>query len=471
MRAELETSRESAHIALACVAVTFTLTCATNFGVGAALWSTRGWRAWQPMVRGRRAFVALQSLGWALAAASIACVIAALAFARERSGMGRVVTCALSWASLGCGVAGEAAVGASLAFFDERRARGPRNGPARVGVGWKLVRVVQMLTVMHVLHAPHAAIVAILGTAYALGRWRTLAAVVVLYASTYASRSHQRKLERGERKWDDFQAWTAKLVAGAAESWHGAVTIVHDDGSVGNSVDARARDETRTPIVFSYHPHSLIPAGAVWFWMLPAFGERFASLKPVTLAASALFRAPVVRELAGWLGVRSVSGDVFRSTLREHGAVVVCPGGQHEMQEHVGGLRERRIVLCTKHKGFIRIAIEERALLVPVVTFGESSSWSNLLRHPGRYVYRRFRAATPILAVGYLGVLPIPRRVPITFVIGEPMSLPEPDENGVAKEVDVDRVHALYYAEVARLFEKHKADAGWEHLHLVLKED
>lgn len=339
-------------------------------------------------------------------------------------------------------------------------------------MGWSWdtrARVVVMLLVISIVYAPHAVICVVLGLVYALGRWWTLAAVMGAYCAAYAS--GRGKLERGERTWDDFQKMTASLVEGAGEAWYGGVTIVHDGGRDGDAVGASGRDETRRRLVFSYHPHSLIPAGATWFWMLPAFGERFASLKPVTLAASALFWAPVVRELAGWLGVRSVSGEVFRSALRDRGAVVVCPGGQREMQEHVGGLHERRIVLCTKHKGFIRIAIEERAALVPVVTFGESSSWSNLLRHPGRYVYRRFRAAMPILAVGYLGVLPIPRRVPITFVIGEPMSLPEPDENGVAKEADVDRVHALYYAEVARLFEKHKSDAGWEHLRLVFKDD
>ncbi|XP_022840073.1 unnamed product, partial [Ostreococcus tauri] len=46
-------------LASTCVLVA---TCATHFGAGRALWSDRGWRAWQPM-RGRRAFVALQPVG------------------------------------------------------------------------------------------------------------------------------------------------------------------------------------------------------------------------------------------------------------------------------------------------------------------------------------------------------------------------------------------------------------------------
>ena len=49
--------------------------------------------------------------------------------------------------------------------------------------------------------------------------------------------------------------------------------------------------------------------------MLPKFSERFKDVRPVTLAASVIFKAPVVREIAAWLGVRSVQRDVFRSAL------------------------------------------------------------------------------------------------------------------------------------------------------------
>ena len=365
----------------------------------------------------------------------------------------------LSWASLGLGVAGEAAVGVSLAFFDETRAGGRTSETMDAR---NVARVVQMLTVLHVVHAPHMAVFAVLGTAYALGRWRTLAAVVALYASTYVTR--QKSLERGQRKWEQFQTWTLRTVEGAAKSWYGSVRVVHD-GKVSEAAQS-------SPHVFAYHPHSMVPAGAVWFHMLPDFSARFRGIQPVTLAASVLFKAPIVRELAAWLGVRAVSREIFRSTLREQGAVVVCPGGQHEMQEH-GGPMEETIVLCTKHKGFIRIAIEERARVVPVICFGESKSWTNIMAKPGRYLYRRFRFGfTPLLAVGYLGILPLPRRVPITFVIGEPMVLPDPDAlTGLAKESDVDAFHATYYSQVERLFDEHKSKAGFPELCLVMKND
>lgn len=451
-------------------------TCATNFGLGSALHDGRGWRAWQPFARGRRRFVALQAVGWTCASCALACGIGAVANVVGAEDGGKV-TAVLSVGALVLGVFGEICVAFSLAFFaskddddddansssssssksKSKSRRSLRNLDAR-----NALRVVQLLAVLNVLHAPQALIFAVLATGWFLGRF-ALVALVAFYALSYNVFA-QKELEQGRRKWDAFQSWAADVVESAAKSWYGDVRLVFANGSE----EQPANDDA--PLIFGYHPHSLIPAGAVWFWMLPAFAEKYRNVKPVTLAASALFKAPFVREMAAWLGVRSVSREVFQSSLRADGAVVVCPGGQGEMCEHVGGLSEDVITLCTKHKGFVRMAIEERAKLVPVVVFGESSSWRNVLRHPGRYFYSRFRLAMPLFAVGYLGFLPIPARVPLTFVIGAPMSVPEPDARGEARESDVSKTHRAYYDEIARLFHEHREESGFANLRLEIKD-
>ncbi len=448
----------------------FAMTCVTHWGVGGFLWRSAGWRAWQPL-RGRRIFVLTQATAWTLAAASLGCLAASSALLVRERKSGREGTRAyesvvLSWVALGLGIASETTVAVSLAFFAETRAR-RRDSTATRGdaatSAKNAVRVIQMLTVLNILHAPHMVVFAICTTVYAIGSGRLLVAVVALYATTYFR--NQRRLESGHKRWAAFQMWAKELIEGAATSWYGSVRIVHACEEAEAEVDIAA-----TPLVYGYHPHAMIPAAAVWFPMLPKFSERFKDVRPVTLAASVIFKAPIVREIAAWLGVRSVQRDVFRSALREERAVVVCPGGQREMTEHFGGPGEDTITLCTSHRGFIRIAIEERARLVPVVCFGESSSWRNILRHPGSYVYNKFRVALPLLAVGFLG-LPIPRRVPITFIIGDPVAIADPDEDGAARASDVDAAHAAYYAEVERLFHAHKADAGFPNLRLIMKHD
>ena len=208
----------------------------TNFGVGGALFRARGWRAWQPFARGRSwRFTLAQAIGWTLASASLACVMGCGTLVwrdarddgtRER----RLAVAALSWTSLGLSVASEAAVAASLAFFDapSERARELARGDgldfgrvARDGLDFgHVARVATLLSIVHVLHAPHAVIFATLATVYALGSSGALATIVVAYASTYFL---QRDLERGRRKWDAFRAWSSRWIEGAAKAWHGSV--------------------------------------------------------------------------------------------------------------------------------------------------------------------------------------------------------------------------------------------------------
>jgi len=471
------TTTTTTCVTLAMVAVC--ATCATNFGLGSALHDGRGWRAWQPFARGRRRFVALQAVGWTCASASLACGVGAVWNVIGDDGGG--VTAVLSVGSLVLGILGEICVAFSLAFFaskdddddkgaDAKSSSKSTSRPSLRNLDARnALRVVQLLAVLNVLHAPQALIFAVLATGWFLGRF-ALVAFCAFYASSYVFA--QKELEQGRRKWDAFQSWAADVVESAAKSWYGDVRLVfaNDDDAADDDNNSDAGEKQSAPLIFGYHPHSLIPAGAVWFWMLPAFSEKYRNVKPVTLAASVLFKAPFVREMAAWLGVRSVSREVFQSSLRADGAVVVCPGGQGEMCEHVGGLSEDVITLCTKHKGFVRMAIEERAKLVPVVVFGESSSWRNILRHPGRYFYSRFRLAMPLFAVGYLGFLPIPARVPLTFVIGAPMSVPEPDARGEARESDVLNAHRAYYDEIARLFHEHREESGFPNLRLEIKD-
>jgi hypothetical protein len=56
-----------------------------------------------------------------------------------------------------------------------------------------------------------------------------------------------------------------------------------------------------------------------------------------------------------------------------------------------GEARGREVVLHCRHKGFCRLAIEQRAHLVPVLALGETLQLRNLLDLPAlqQYTYRR----------------------------------------------------------------------------------
>ena len=68
--------------------------------------------------------------------------------------------------------------------------------------------------------------------------------------------------------------------------------------------------------------------------------------------------------------------------------------------------------------------------------------------------------------------MPLPEPKPLTFVVGALVEPPAGREAGApATPEEIDALHAVYYAALRQLFEKHKAEAGFPGATLVLKAD
>lgn len=201
--------------------------------------------------------------------------------------------------------------------------------------------------------------------------------------------------------------------------------------------------------MFGYHPHGLIPAAAAWFHHTPQWRERFPETRPVTLGASAIFLAPVLRDVVMWSGARTVSRRSMARALAEGHSIVLCPGGQAELVEHEEG---NTTVLCTHHKGFIRMAIEAGAAVCPVFVFGEAQAQRNLLpwKSLQRWTIRKLGFPVPFVPTGYLGISPLPQPIPLTFVCGPHIPTgPRPGgRSGEATAEEIDAVHEKYYAAI-----------------------
>ena len=74
-------------------------------------------------------------------------------------------------------------------------------------------------------------------------------------------------------------------------------------------------------------------------------------LRPVPLTASVCTTVPLLRDIVMWLGARVVSRRTFEHTLRERGAVLVCPGGQAEMCLTNRLHRHKEYTVFAGHKG------------------------------------------------------------------------------------------------------------------------
>jgi len=145
------------------------------------------------------------------------------------------------------------------------------------------------------------------------------------------------------------------------------------------------------------------------------------------LAFDMLFAVPGMRDVLRRAGVLPAGGDKAQRALEEGAAVIVYPGGEHEVYRP---WTERRTVDFKQRTGFIKLAISKRVPVVPVVAHGGHDTLMILSRGDkvGRWLgLDRFRlTAFPVslgfpfgLVAGWVPSLPLPAKFTHEFL--EPM--------------------------------------------------
>lgn len=203
--------------------------------------------------------------------------------------------------------------------------------------------------------------------------------------------------------------------------------------------------------VFGYHPHGVIPVSLFWLRNSNDWKSLFPGVLFYTLTASSLHLVPIMRDLLQWRGGREVSLPSFLYSLRNKCNVLVVPGGQTELM--LSQPCQKSVRLSIKHQGFIRIAIQEGASIVPMFSFGEHDVLYNVsVPTIQRWFVKRFGAALPFHPHnGYM--LPVPRQEKITVVVGQPIKVRQ-IVNPTAE--DIREVLHQYLIELRRIFNKHK---------------
>lgn len=137
------------------------------------------------------------------------------------------------------------------------------------------------------------------------------------------------------------------------------------------------------------------------------------------------------------------------------------PGGQKEQLLTKYG--ENRLYLSGR-KGFVKLALEEGAHLVPVYAFGEVNLFhhSSFLLEFRKFILARYGATIP-LVYGAYGLLPYQQ--PITMVFGKPIVVKQvtnPTQN------DIDSLHKTYCKELVQLFNDYKNRCGYPNAELII---
>lgn len=222
--------------------------------------------------------------------------------------------------------------------------------------------------------------------------------------------------------------------------------------------------------LFAYHPHGVYPFSLLWIPFCPLFLRTFPGVEMDAFTAGILLQVPWVRDLMMWMGARDVTRHAILHALGSGRSAFLVPGGQAEMWFSRSDKTE--IELIYSHKGFIRLALQRGVPLVPVFAFGETEIFDNV-QYPTmqNWFLRKFGFGYPHFPYGRW-FMPIPRRKPLTVVIGKPLEVPQRkdfDPYAAENQEIVNETHKKYFEQMIELFEKHKHPLGYGEYTMVLK--
>jgi len=211
----------------------------------------------------------------------------------------------------------------------------------------------------------------------------------------------------------------------------------------------------RKQYLFGLHPHGMIPwvvlpigRGKQWHELFPGIFVR-------ALAASILFKIPLMREGLLWTGVVDASRFNASKALQSGSSLAVIVGGSAECLE---SQPNTDILILKKRKGFIRLALENGADLVPVYGYGINDLYVQM---PWFKRFRqKFLAATKValtFGIGrqYGNMFPLQR--PISILIGK--SIPVEKVQNPTEE-QIHTLHQKYQEELRKLFEDYNSKTG-----------
>jgi hypothetical protein len=213
--------------------------------------------------------------------------------------------------------------------------------------------------------------------------------------------------------------------------------------------------ESGKQYLFGLAPHGIMPASSIWMTIHPNWNKFFPGIEAVTLGASVMHYAPLIRDLAMWAGTRQITKTTFQNVIDEGKSIVMIPGGVAELR--LSNSLSNTIELCGKHQGFIKMAIKNGLTLVPSFAFGETLVFDALHVPFLSYIsFKYLRMPFPYFT-GLAGFWQIPRREKVTVVVGKPIEV-ERDEN--PPEEKIKEIHKLFYQGMRDVFEENKERCG-----------
>jgi len=219
-------------------------------------------------------------------------------------------------------------------------------------------------------------------------------------------------------------------------SWFPASLIVSD------GVDLREGQ-----YVFAVHPHGIMSLSH-FLVMTDAVGFM-SNIHPQPrrdLGASVIFRIPLIRELCLYLGTCDAGSRTACRILSSGYSMQLFPGG---IAEQVCTNDTNPTIVARGRTGFVRLALSYDVPIVPVFAFGEDkcySTWS-FLQSFRRSLAKNLRIGCPLFFGSLVSLGLLPKRRPLTLVIGHPIWPEGQDLNSWKQRMEQARSEAEQRAE------------------------
>ncbi|KAM5146567.1 diacylglycerol O-acyltransferase 2-like [Mantella aurantiaca] len=222
--------------------------------------------------------------------------------------------------------------------------------------------------------------------------------------------------------------------------------------------------------IMGSHPHGILCIGAFCNFVTEStgFSQKFPGIRPHLATLAGNFRLPVLREYMMSGGLCPVTQKAIGYTLSQKGrgnAVVIVIGGAAESLSCQPGVTT---LILSRRRGFVRLALEYGADLVPSFSFGETDLYRQIHFSEGSLLHSAQRKIQKLLGFapcffygrGFLspdskGFIPFSR--PITTVVGEPVTVPQITD---PSPETVDLYHSMYTRSLLKLFHDNKARYG-----------
>jgi len=213
-------------------------------------------------------------------------------------------------------------------------------------------------------------------------------------------------------------------------------------------------DPTRK-YVFGAYPHGILVLsrvclyGGVWEALFPGVDFR-------TLGASPMFYIPGGRELCLWMTAVDAGKKTAMHVLKKSLSIMVYSGGSAEIFKTDGLSKVTTLVL---RKGFIKLAIEQGADVVPAFIFGEKWLYNKLMIPQKIRDMLMKTLKTPILLFWGKWFTWVPKQRPLSMVYAPAIRVEQCDN---PTDEMIDKVFDNYKDEIMRLFETYKKQYGYD---------